>query len=215
MTSLERGIEPSITASISLVSQHPNSESCREPGKTHLNLKLTLDPATRRAITYNTCNSILTQNNYLWDSSLCIIDSEIEEEVILPPSPSYLSDTQQTLDVEQLQALTFPFADTSPARYNILTLQPGEKVIRTILFESSCLMHRYRGVLVEGRSYDIVLKPGRLGGRWISGDGEDETEQLCWGNIEFVDRGEVARFTFEQSKDGELGYPMPDCHTTL
>jgi hypothetical protein len=213
MTPLNTQTPPTLTALISLTSQHPKSRPCREPGKTHLNLTFTLNSATTRAMTINTHKSTLTPNAYCWDNFLCIIDSETNEEVPLSPSPSYLSDTQQTLDVEQLQALTFPFSDTSPARFNILTLQPGEKAIRTVLFESSCLMHRYREVLVEGRSYDIVLKPGRLGGRWISGDGEDETEQLCWGNIEVVDGREVARFTFEGSGDGEMGYPLPDCRS--
>jgi hypothetical protein len=211
MTSLNVSLEPSITASISLTPQHPNSESCREPRKTHLNLIFTLDPATPRAITINTYNSILTSNDYCWDSFLCIIDSDTKEEVMLPPHPAYLRDIPRVLSAEQLQHLSFPFSDTSPVRYNILPLQPGEKVKRTVLFESSCLIHRYREILMEGRRYDIVLKAGRLGGIWISVGRQDETEQLCWGNVEVVNGGEIARFIFERSREGEMGYPMPDC----
>jgi hypothetical protein len=216
MNSLDTSTPPLIYASVSLTPHHPNTESCRTLKSTHLSLTFTLDSATPHAIKINTYNIILTSNPYLWDSFLCIIDSQTQQEVPLPSSPAYLRDTQQTCSVEQLQHLSFPFSGTSPTRYHIMTLRPGETITRTVVFDSSCLMHRYRSVLVEGRSYDIKLKPGVMGGRWIWHDEEDDrgrdTLPLNWGNVEVVEREEVTRFTFEGFGEGGMGYPEPNCH---
>jgi hypothetical protein len=207
---------PSITAAISLTPHHPDSSPCCAPESLHLSLTFSLDPATSRGIIINTYNTILTSNPYLWDTFLCIIDSETGEEVPLPPPPAYLSQPQRTLGVEQLQHLSFPFSDSSPARHQIVSLSPGEKVARTVIFDNSCLMHRYHEVLAKGKSYEIELKPDLTGGRWIwdddEGDREGDTSLLGCGTVPVVEGGEVARFTFQGLGEGEKGYPEPNCH---
>lgn len=211
MAPLGTPMTPSITASICLTPQHPHSGSCRAPEKTHLSLTFCLDATTTRGISINTYNSVLTSNNYLWDSFLCVVDSETKEEISPPPPPSYSWNTPRMLSTEQLQALSFPFLATSPARHQILTLQPGEKITRTIIFESSCLFERYQKVLTKGKSYDIKLKVGQVVKRWIWGGLDDTTGPLGCGNVPILETEEVARFTFEGSRDEAISYPMPNC----
>jgi hypothetical protein len=213
MTPLNTQAPPSITAAISLIPHHPSSSPCHEPAKTHLRLTFTLDPTTTRKTTINTYNTILTSNPYLWDTFLCIVDPETGEEVSLPPPPPSLSQSQRVLGVEQLQHLSFPFSGTSPARHQLLTLQRGEKITRSVVFDSSCLMHRYREVLVEGKSYEVRLKYGLTRARGMWGGEEGGEGPLGWGKLMVVEGGEIARFVFEAPREGGLGYPEPKCHS--
>jgi hypothetical protein len=208
MTSLNTQAPPSITASISLIPHHPSSSPCHEPAKTHLRLTFTLDPTITRKITINTYNTILTSNPYLWDTFLCIVDPETGEEVSLPPPPPSLSQSQRVLGVEQLQHLSFPFSNSSPARHQMLSLRSGEGVTRTVVFEGSCLMHRYREVLTEGKSYEVRLRYGLTRARGMWGGEEGVTGSLAWGKLMVVEGGEIARF----AKEGESEYPEPKCH---
>lgn len=212
MTSLDTQTTASITASVSLTSQHPDSGPCRAPEKMHLSLTFVLDPATPKGITVNTFDSILTPNNYLWDSFLCVIDTQTGEEICLPPAPSYLEQPLPAFGAERLQALTFPFSAHSPARYQILTLQPGEQTTRTATFESSCLFHRYQKVLVEGKRYGIKLKSGQTASRWIWGGLEDFTEALGWSGIRILETGELAQFIFHGPSEEAVSFPQPNCH---
>ena len=212
MASLNTPTTPSITASLSLTPQHPHSGPCRAPERTHLNLKFSLDPATTRKISINTYDSILTSNNSLWDSFLCVVDSETNEEILPPPLPAYSWNTPRILSVEQLQARSFPFSATSPARYQILSLQPGESVTRTIIFKSSSLFERYSKALVEGKSYDVRMEQNQTVKRWIWGGVEDNTGLLGCGHVPILESKGVAQFTFEGLKEEAVSYPMPSCH---
>ena len=204
---------PSITASVSLAPRHPDSAPCRAPQETHLTLTFTLDAAATRGITTNTSDSILTSNNYLWDSFLCVVDSETQEEISLPPPPSYLQQPLPAYDAERLQSLSFPFTATSPARHQILTLEPGEQITRTTIFESSCLFDRYKKVLLKGKKYRIKLKPDQEVKRWIWGDLEDTTGPLGWGQLPILETEKTAQFTFEGTTEAETSFPQPCCHT--
>jgi len=212
MACLSADTTPSITASVSLTSQHPDSGPCRAPKKMHLNLTFALDAAVTRGVTINTFESILTSNNYLRDTFLCVVDSDISKEVSLPPSPSYLQQPLPASSAEQLQALSFPFTATSPARHQILTLRAGEKITRTAIFESSCLFHRYQQVLVKGRNYDIKLKTSQTAKRWIWGDVEDTAGPLGWGQLPILPTEHVATFTFEGPTKAETSFAQPYCH---
>jgi hypothetical protein len=211
MASLDTPTTPSIKASIALTPQHPHNGPCRASEKMHLNLTFSLDAATTQEISINTYDSILTSNNYLWDSFLCVVDPETNEEILPPPSPAYSWNAPRVLSAEQLQALSFPFSAISPARYQILTLEPGESVTRTIVFESSCLFERYQKVLTKGKSYNVRMKPSLTVKRWIWGGVEDNTGPLGCGYIPILETEEVARFTFEGLTEEAMSYPMPDC----
>jgi len=203
---------PSITALVSLTSQYPDSGPCRAPEKMHLNLIFALDAAVTRGVTINTFDSILTSNNYLWDTFLCVVDSETGEEMPLPSPPFYLQQPSPAHGAERLQALSFPFAATSPARHQILTLRPGEQIIRTAIFESSCLFHRYQQVLVKGRHYGIKLKTDQMAKRWIWGDVEDTAGPLGWDQLPILPTEHVATFTFEGPTEAETSFAQPYCH---
>jgi len=212
MAALDTQTPPLIIASVSLTSQHPDSGPCHAPGKMHLNLTFALDAAATQGITINTFESILTSNSYLWDTFLYIVDSETGEEISLPPPPSYFQQPSQVYGAEQLQALTFPFSSTSPARHQILTLRPGEKITRTAIFESSCLFHRYQKVLVKGRNYDIKVKAKQRAKRWIWGDVDDTTGPLGWGQLPILPTEHVATFTSEGPTEAETSFAQPYCH---
>ncbi|KAK5999714.1 hypothetical protein QM012_005120 [Aureobasidium pullulans] len=202
---------PSITASISLPAAHLGPGDCRAPEEMHLRLTLTLEPAAERSITINTRNTILTPNNFLWDSFLGIVDVETNEEIILPPMPAYW-DTPQHLSVEQLQNLSFPFSATSPTRREILTLRPGKETSRAIIFKNSRFLNRYRSRLVEGKRYKVVLKPGQMAQRWIWGDLEHSAGSLGANAVSILDAGEIAEFTFDASRLPATSFAMPHCH---
>lgn len=203
---------PSITASVSLTSRHPDSGLCCAPEKMHLKLTFALDAAVTRGVTVNTFDSILTSNNYLWDTFLYVVDSETEEEVSLPPPPFYLQQPLPAFSAEQLQALSFPFTTSSPARHQILTLRPEQRIARTAIFESSCLFHRYREVLVKGRHYDIKWKTGQTAKRWIWDDVNDTTGPLGWGQLPILPTEHVATFTFEGPTEAEIFFAQPYCY---
>jgi hypothetical protein len=212
MASLETPTVPSLTASLSLTPQHPHSGPCRTPEKMQLNLTISLDATPTRKISINTYDSILTSNNYLWDSFLCVVDSETNEEILPPPPPAYSWNTPRILSTEPLQALSFPFSATSPARYQILSLQPGEKITRTIIFGSSCLFERYQKVLVKGKSYNVRIKQSQIVKRWIWGGVEDTTGPLGCGHIPILESKGVGQLTFHGLSEEAMSYPMPDCH---
>jgi hypothetical protein len=214
MAPLDLQPTPTITASVFLTPQHPDSGPCRESEMMHLNLTFTLDAAITRDITFNTYGSILTSNDYLWDTYLCIVDTEINKEIPSPPPPppSYSWNTPRTLGAEQLQALSFPFSATSPTRHQILTLQPGGKITRTVIFESSCLFERYQEVLVKEKNYGVKLKHGQMAKRWIWGGVEETTGPLGWGAVPMMDTEDVARFTFEGAREDAMSFPQPCCH---
>lgn len=213
MASLGDKTSPSVRASISLTPQHPDSGPCRASEKMHLSLTFVLDTAVTRAVTINTFNSILTSNNYLWDTFLCVVDSETQERISLPPPPSYLQQPLPAFDAERLQALSFPSTVTSPARHQILTLRPGEKISRTAIFEGSCLFDRYKQVLFKGKKYDIKLKPVQMAKRWIWGDIEDDVGPLGRGHLPILETEDTATFTFEGATEAETSFPQPYCHT--
>ncbi|KAH0287140.1 hypothetical protein KCU62_g6245, partial [Aureobasidium sp. EXF-3399] len=212
MARLSAETTPSITASVSLTSRHPDSGPCRAPEKMHLNLAFALDAAVTQGVTINTFDSILSSNNYLWDTFLCVFDSETGEEVSLPPPPFYLQQPLPAFSAEQLQALSFPYTATSPARHQILTLRPGEQITRTAMFESSCLFHRYQKVLVKSRNYDTKLKAGQTAIRWIWGDVDDTIGPLGWGQLPVQPTEHVATFTFEEATEAETSFAQPYCH---
>lgn len=193
--------------------QHPESGPCRGLGKLHLNLTFALDAAVGREIIINTFDSILTSNDYLWDTFLCVVDSQTQEEIPLPPPPSYLQQSLPVFDAERLQALSFPFTATSPARHQILTLQPGEQITRTAIFESSCLFHRYHKLLVKGKKYDIKLKPNQEVRRWIWGGVEETIGPLGCGQLLILETAEAAQFIFEGTTEAETSFPQPYCHS--
>ncbi|KAH0366077.1 hypothetical protein KCU65_g5548, partial [Aureobasidium melanogenum] len=212
MASLSVDRSPSITASICLTTTHTSPGKCRAPDEMHLSLTLALDAAVTSSITVNTRNTILTSNDFLWDGFLVVIDAETEEELIMPPPPSYPWNTPRTLSVEQLQELSFPFSATSPVRHQILTLRPGEKTVRTVIFKNSRLLERYQGLLVRGKLYKIVLKPGLTAQRWIWNDLEDATGPLDMNAMTILDAGGNAQFTFEGPTEQESSFTLPHCH---
>ncbi|KAG9906139.1 hypothetical protein KCV05_g15045, partial [Aureobasidium melanogenum] len=213
MASLDVDQLPPITAAISLATTHPCPGKCRAPEEMHLSLTLALDAAVTRSITVNTRDTILTSNDFLWDRFLIVIDVETNEEIVLPPSPAY-RDTPHILSVEQLQELSFPFSATSPVRHQMLTLRPGEKTIRAVIFKSSRLLERYQGFLVEGKRYKIVPKPGQTARRWIWGDLEEATGPLGMNAISILDAGENAQFTFEGPTE-ESCFALPHCRIDI
>ncbi|KAG9949326.1 hypothetical protein KCU85_g4346, partial [Aureobasidium melanogenum] len=216
MASLSVDKPPAITASASLATTHPGSGECRAPEEMHLSLTLALDDAATSSITINTHNTVLTSNDLLWDQFLVIIDAETNEEIILPPSPSYPWNTPHVLSVEQLQGLSFPFSATSPVQHQILTLRPGEKTARTIIFKKSRLLERYQSLLVKDKRYKIVLKPGQTTQRWIWGDlEEDATGPLGMNAIPILDAGDTAQFIFEGPTEEESSFTLPHCHIDL
>jgi hypothetical protein len=85
-------------------------------------------------------------------------------------------------------------------------------VTRTVVFEGSCLMHLYREVLVEGKSYEVRLRYGLTRARWMWGAEEGGKGPLGWGKLMVTEGGEVARFVFEGVREEEKGYPEPKCH---
>ena len=203
---------PSITASVSLTTGHTDFPQCRAPEKMHLSLTLVLDAAVEREITIHNHGTRLTSSNYLWDTFLCIVDPETKDEITLPPSPNYSWHAPGPLSTEQLQALSFPISATSPVRHQILTLEAGEKVTRTVTFESSHLFERYQEALVKGKSYDIKLKPVQRVKRWIWGDLEDTEAPLGWGQISILDTEEAAHFTSDGPTEALKTFPRPNCH---
>lgn len=176
----------------------------------HLSLTLALDAAVSSSITVNTRNTILTSNDFLWDRFLVVMDAETNEEIILPPSPSYWN-TPHILSVEHLQELSFPFSAVSPVRHHMLTLRPGEETFRTVILKKSHLLERYQGSLVQGKRYSIALKSGQTAHRWIWGDLEDATGPLGMNPISILDVGQVAQFTFDGSREEESSFVMPHC----
>lgn len=204
-----------ITASISLTTTHPGPGKCRSPDEIHLSLTLALDAPVTSSITVNTRNTVLTSNDFLWDRFLVVMDAETNEEIILPPSPSYPWDTPHILSVEQLQELSFPFSATSPVRHHMLTLHPGEKSVRIVIFKYSRLLERYRSLLVEGKRYKIVHKPDQTATRWIWGDLENATGPLGMNAIPILDAGDNAQFTFEGPTEEEPSFTLPHCHIDL
>ncbi|KAG9605924.1 hypothetical protein KCU77_g726, partial [Aureobasidium melanogenum] len=214
MSSLSVDQPPAITASTSLTTMHPSPGKCRASEEMHLSLTLALDAAVTSSITVNTRNTILTPNDFLWDRFLIVMDAETNEEIILPPSPAYW-DTPHILSVEQLQELSFPFSATSPVQHHMLTLRPGEKTSRTVIFKNSRLLERYQGLLVEGKCYKIVLKPGLAAQRWIWGDLEDATGPLGMDAISILDAEENAQFTFEGPTEEESCFALPHCHIDI
>lgn len=214
MASLIVDQPPAITASTSLTTTHPSPAKCRAPEEMHLSLTLALDAAVTSSITVNTRDTILTSNDFLWDRFLVVIDAETNEEIILPPSPSYWN-TPHMLSVEQLQELSFPFSATSPVRHQTLTLRPGEKTFRTVIFKKSRLLERYQGLLVEGKRYKIVMKPGQTAQKWIWGDLEEATGPLCMDALSILDAGENAQFIFEGPTEEASSFTLPHCHIDM
>lgn len=214
MTSLSAELPPFVTASISLTDTHPGPGRCRASKGMHLSLTLAIDAAATCSITVNTRNTILTSNDYVWDRFLAVLDAETNQEIdlLLPPSDW---DEPHASDAEQLQALSFPFFATSPARHEVLTLRPGEKIVRTIISNSSCLLERYQGLLVHGKRYEIILRPAQTAQRWIWGDLDDATGFLGVNAISILDVGQVAQFAFDGSREEESSFAMPQCHIDI
>lgn len=210
MASLSVDQPPAITASISLPTTHQGPGLCRAPDEMHLSLTLALDAAVTSSITVNTRNTILTSNAFLWDRFLVVIDAETNEEIILPPPPSYW-DTPHILSVEHLQELSFAFSAASPVRHHMLTLRPGEETFHSVIFKNSRLLERYQGSLLQGKRYKIGLKSGQTADRWIWGDLKNAAGPLGMDPISIHGVGQVAQFTFNGSREEEASFAMPHC----
>ncbi|TIA11544.1 hypothetical protein D6C80_07383 [Aureobasidium pullulans] len=202
---------PSIMASVSLTDGNSLSGPCRSSEQTHLTLTLALDDDATRAVSIHTQDTILTPNIYLWDTFLRIIDVETNTEVLVPPPQSYHGESR-ALSVEQLQALSFSFSTTSTARHQILTLRPGEKVVRTVIFKDSQLRERYQDVLVYGRSYKIEMKPEQTAAKWIWGDLEDDIGPLGSSPLPVLDGDNTAIFSFAGKSPTKECLSLPHCH---
>lgn len=198
-------------ASVSLTDGHPLSGPCRSSEQTHLTLTLALDDDATRAVSIHTQDTILTPNIYLWDTFLRIIDVETNTEVLVLPPQSYHGGSR-ALSVEQLQALSFSFSTTSTARHQILTLRPGEKVVRTVIFKDSQLRERYQDVLVYGRSYKIEMNPEQTAAKWIWGDLEDDIGPLGSSPLPVLDCDNTAIFSFAGKSPTKECLSLPHCH---
>ncbi|THZ75842.1 hypothetical protein D6C88_06933 [Aureobasidium pullulans] len=202
---------PSIMASVSLTDVHPLSGPCRSFEQAHLTLTLALDDDATRAVSIHTQDTILTPNIYLWDTFLRIIDVETNTEVPVPPPQVYHRESR-AWSVEQLQALSFSFSTTSTAQHQILTLRPGEKVVRTVIFKDSQLRERYQDVLVCGRSYKIEMKPEQAAARWIWGDLEDDIGPLGSSRLQVLKCNNTAIFSFTGKSPTKECLSLPHCH---
>ncbi|CAC9887969.1 unnamed protein product [Aureobasidium pullulans] len=148
-----------------------------------------------------------------WEDAAQMLFTYVETstEVLVPPPQSYHGEFR-ALSVEQLQALSFSFSTTSTARHQILTLRPGEKVVRTVIFKDSQLRERYQDVLVYGRSYKIEMKPEQTAAKWIWGDLEDDIGPLGSSPLPVLDCDNTAIFSFAGKSPTKECLSLPHCH---